>query len=70
VLAALPVIERREGAANPFHTVVALVAIAASLWIASHADATAWAMFGTLVAAGTALYFIARRRAQGLPDSA
>jgi amino acid transporter len=68
--AALPVIERREGAANPFHTVVALVAIAASLWIASHADATAWAMFGTLVAAGTALYFIARRRAQGLPDSA
>lgn len=59
--AALPVIEKREGALNPVHTVVAVLAFAASVWIASHANAQAWQMFGTLLVAGTVLYFIARR---------
>lgn len=63
--AALPAIERREGAINPIHLVVAILAISASVWIASHADATAWTMFGTLMAIGTLLYFIARRRVPG-----
>jgi amino acid transporter len=59
--AALPAIERREGALNTVHLAVAILAILASVWIASHADATAWTMFGTLMAAGTLLYFIASR---------
>jgi hypothetical protein len=59
--AALPAIERREGALNTVHLAVAILAIFASVWIASHADATAWTMFGTLMAAGTLLYFIASR---------
>ncbi|APE29235.1 APC family permease [Aurantiacibacter gangjinensis] len=60
--AALPVIEKREGMLNPLHAVVAVLAFAASVWIASHANADAWQMFGTLVLVGTGLYFIARRR--------
>ncbi|WP_340586801.1 APC family permease [Erythrobacter alti] len=63
--AALPVIEKREGALNPFHAVVAAIAFGASLWIASHADAEAWTMFGVLLVVGTGLYFIARRRDAG-----
>ncbi len=61
--AALPVIEKREGALNPVHTVIAVIAFVASVWIASHADQQAWTMFGVLLAAGTLLYFVARRRA-------
>ena len=60
--AALPVIERREGKINPVHLVVAVLAFAASVWIASHADARAWVMFLVLMIVGTGLYFIARRK--------
>ena len=60
--AALPVIEKREGALNPLHAVVSVIAFGATVWIASHANAQAWTMFGVLLTVGTLLYFIARRR--------
>lgn len=59
--AALPVIEKREGALNPVHLVVAMIAFGATVWIASHANQEAWTMFGVLLAVGTLLYFVARR---------
>ncbi|MBH5323107.1 APC family permease [Aurantiacibacter sediminis] len=63
--AALPVIEKREGALNALHAVVAVLAFIAAAWIASHANMEAWQMFGVLLVAGTALYFIARRGSDG-----
>ncbi|MFN2100155.1 APC family permease [Altererythrobacter sp. MF3-039] len=60
--AALPMIEMREGGINPLHGVVALLAFMSSIWIASHADSQAWAMFGLLIAVGTILFMIARRK--------
>lgn len=60
--AALPVIEHREGTSSIVRTVVALLALASSIWISSHASAEAWTMFGVLLAVGTLLYFVARRR--------
>ncbi|MXO60257.1 amino acid permease [Altererythrobacter salegens] len=68
--AALPVIERREGAFNPLHLLVSVLALAASAWIASHADAEAWTMFGVLIAVGTALYVLARRGRTAAPEAA
>lgn len=62
--AALPMIEHREGRINPLHAVIAMLAFAASIWIASHADAQAWTMFGVLVVVGTVLYFTAARNPQ------
>ncbi|EDL48953.1 APC family permease [Erythrobacter sp. SD-21] len=59
--AALPVIEKREGHLNPFRAFVALLALAASVWISSHASEEAWTIFGILLAVGTLLYFVARR---------
>lgn len=59
--AALPVIENREGHLNPFRVFVALLALAASFWISSHASEEAWTIFGILLAVGTLLYFLARR---------
>ncbi len=61
--AALPVLEKRDGGIVPFHAVVVVLAIASSIWIASHASAQAWTTFGGLMVVGTLLYFIARRRA-------
>ncbi|MXO95152.1 amino acid permease [Erythrobacter aquimaris] len=60
--AALPMIEHREGRINPLHLIVAVLAFAASVWIASHADQQAWTMFGVLVVVGTVLYFVAARQ--------
>ena len=60
--AALPVIERREGTVQPMHLIMVLLALASSAWIISHADAKAWTTFGGLIAVGTLLFFIARRR--------
>lgn len=60
--AALPVIERREGGINLLHVATASLALASSLWIASHADQQAWLTFAGLIAAGTLLYFVARRK--------
>ena len=67
--AALPVIERREGTVQPMHLIMVLLALASSAWIISHADAKAWTTFGGLIAVGTLLFFIARRRPQeaGVP---
>jgi len=59
--AALPVLEHREGAINPLHAGVALLAMVSSVWIASHANSQAWTTFGGLVLVGTLLYFLARR---------
>ena len=67
--AALPMIERREGVVSPVHLIVAALAIAASVWIASHANAEAWTMFGLLLVTGTGLYFIARRRGRPVADN-
>ncbi|QKG69986.1 APC family permease [Erythrobacter mangrovi] len=67
--AALPVLDRREGRVNVVHLVVALLAITASVWISSHADRTAWTMFGALFAAGTLLYLIARRELRIAPEA-
>ena len=64
--AALPMIEHREGRINPLHFVVAVLAFAASVWIASHADQQAWTMFGVLVVVGTVLYFVAARQKPSL----
>lgn len=61
--AALPVLERRDGRRNLFHDVVALLTVASTIWVGSHADAKSWAVFGSLVVAGTLLYFVARREA-------
>ena len=60
--AALPVIERREGVFSAFRAIVALLALASSIWISSHASAEAWTMFGVLLVVGTLLYFVAARR--------
>jgi amino acid transporter len=69
--AALPAIERREGAINPLHGIVALLALASCGWLATHATANSWATFGGLLVIGTGLYFIARRRnGQGVPETA
>ena len=57
--AALPVIERREGRVNRLHLAVAGLATAATVWIATHATAQSWTMFGALIAVGTVLYVIA-----------
>lgn len=59
--AALPVIEWREGRIDPVHGVVALLAIAGTIWVGSHANAQAWTVFGGVIALGTVLYFIATR---------
>ena len=61
--AALAVLEHREGQLNIFHTLVAVLAFASSIWISSHASTEAWTVFGILLVVGTALYFIARRKA-------
>ncbi|WP_095012900.1 APC family permease [Tsuneonella mangrovi] len=60
--ASLPVVERRDGTLTPLHFLVAILAFAASGWIASHANAEAWTMFGVLIGVGTLLFFIAARQ--------
>lgn len=59
--AALPVIERQLGLFNRLHLGVSVVAIAMSIWVATHASTRSWVIFTALVAAGTVLYFLARR---------
>lgn len=65
--AALPVIEHREGVFSPVRGFVALLALASSIWISSHASAEAWTMFGVLLVVGTLLYFVARRSSADEP---
>jgi len=59
--AALPVIERREGRARPFHSLMAVLALLASGWVAMQVDVKSVLVLTGLVALGTALYFIAGR---------
>ncbi len=68
--AALPTIERREGTRDPLHLTGAALAFIASAWIASHADAWAWTMFGSLTAVGTVLYLVAARQSTSAAEPA
>ena len=68
--AALPVIEKREGGIKAVHLIVALLALASSFWIASHANAQAWMTFAALIAVGTMLYFIAAQAARRTAEAA
>ena len=61
--AALPVLERRDGALNPVHAVVAGLAFISTGWVASHANPQSWLTFGGLFLLGTLFYFIAARQA-------
>ncbi|MBX7541033.1 APC family permease [Qipengyuania sp. GH29] len=67
--AALPVLERRDGASNALHLVVALLAFGSSVWVASHADMKALLVLGGIIVGGTLLYFIAARQ-QPLEETA
>lgn len=58
---ALPTIERREGRIDPLHGFVSVLTVISTIWVATHADAQSWAVFGGIAVAGTLLYFIARR---------
>lgn len=58
---ALPAIERREGRIDALHGGVAALTVISTIWVATHADAQSWTVFGGIVMAGTLLYFIARR---------
>ena len=60
---ALPVLERRDDKKAPWwHLPAALLAAASTLWVASHAKAESYAVFGVLLAVGTGLYFVSRRK--------
>lgn len=60
---ALPVLERRDGARAPWwHLPAAILAVVATLWVASHADAEEYRMLAIIFAVGTVLFFFARRR--------
>lgn len=58
---ALPTIEHREGRIDPLHGFVSILTVISTIWVATHADAQSWKVFGGLVGAGTLLYFFARR---------
>ncbi len=58
---ALPTIEHREGRIDPLHGFVSILTVISTIWVATHADAQSWAVFGGIVVAGTLLYFVARR---------
>ncbi|WP_338240687.1 APC family permease [Aurantiacibacter hainanensis] len=60
---ALPVLERRDAVRAPWwHLPAALLAVVATLWVASHADIAEFRMLGIIFVVGTALFFVARRR--------
>lgn len=82
--AALPVLRARGGPASGadisrFELAMAALAIVASIWVATHADARAWLTLGGILALGIVLYLIARRApkpeeaeskgAPGFPDA-
>ncbi len=60
--AALPVIERRDGKLKALHLIMAGIALVASAWVALQVDVKSVLVLAGLVALGTALYFIARRK--------
>ena len=64
---ALPVLGRRErlrGGPNPpvWHSAVAVLAAASTLWVAGQASVEAYQMLGFILVGGTALFFVASRR--------
>lgn len=60
---ALPVLERRDGDKAPWwHLPAAILAVVATLWVASHASAEAWQMLGLIFVLGTGLFFLAARQ--------
>lgn len=60
---ALPVLERRDGDKAPWwHLPVSALAVAATLWVATHASAEAYKMLGLIFVVGTGLFFLAARR--------
>ena len=65
--AALPVIEHREGHVNPWHAGCAVIAVVASLWVATHAQGAAWLILGGIVLGGALLYWFAAREASPVP---
>lgn len=59
---ALPVLTRHQKKQSPWwHWLIAVLAIASTLWVASHASAKAYQMLGAIALVGTGLYFIAKR---------
>ncbi|NQX95039.1 MAG: amino acid permease, partial [Erythrobacter sp.] len=65
---ALPVLGRRGGGKPPFwHSAVAVLAAASTLWVAGQASAEAYQMLGFILVIGTALFFIAARRHAAAP---
>lgn len=60
--AAFPMIEHREGRIKPLHGLMAVLALASCVWIASHAGMQSWTTFGGLFVVGTILFLIARRQ--------
>lgn len=65
---ALPLIERDGGTSRANDMLVSVIAIACSVWIASHAEAQAWTTLAGIVIVGSGLYFVARRTAHaGIP---
>ncbi len=61
--AALPVLERRDGTLRPLHLAMAGIALVASGWVALQVDTKSVVVLVGLVALGSVLYFVARRRA-------
>ncbi|TIX51752.1 APC family permease [Alteraurantiacibacter aquimixticola] len=59
--AALPVIEQREGRVVPLHLAMAIVALASSIWVATHVDARAVTVLVGILLGGALLYAIAAR---------
>ena len=65
--AAVPVLRFRGGRASgadigTFELAMAACAFALSVWVATHADTRAWLTLGGILAVGTGLYLVARRR--------
>ncbi|MFB0613182.1 APC family permease [Aurantiacibacter poecillastricola] len=64
---ALPVLQKRDADNAPWwHLPLSMLAVLATLWVASHASGEAYRMLGLIFLVGTALYFIAAR--QQAPD--
>lgn len=60
--AALPKLEHREGALNWLHAAVAAIAVALSIWVATHVDLQAVLVLAGILALGSLLYWIAASR--------
>jgi amino acid transporter len=62
--AAVPVLRSRGADIGRFELVMAALAFAASVWIATHADARAWLTLAGILVVGGVLYILARRAPQ------